>query len=161
MSFYNKKSETLYIFRHFTLLVQDFRQQKNQPIPIQHSRPSRDSQKPKTTKKFQISRVLFQKIPLLYFFLHKSWIWQTLEHNTKKFLIAIFIMLQKNAFGQKNFKFHAPGSTKSRIYAEKSAKRRFSKKAIARIEIFLLFQVSMNIPKAWNDKVEVASFFAV
>ena len=55
-----------------TLLVQDFRQQKNQPLPIQRSRPSRDSQEPKTTKKIQFSRWLFQKIPFLYFFLHKS-----------------------------------------------------------------------------------------
>ena len=113
-----------------------------------------------------------EKIPFLYFFLHKSWIWQTLGHVTKKnsychfhnapkeyfwpkkilnfmhgfklpfwqffnsresffrkspfctfscinpgfggpwdmlwifFLIGIFIMLQKNTFGQKNFKFH-------------------------------------------------------
>ena len=35
-----------------TLLVQDFRQQKNYPLLIQCSRPSRDSQEPKTTKKF-------------------------------------------------------------------------------------------------------------
>ena len=37
-----------------------------------------------------------------------------------------------------NKKKKVPGSTKSRIYAEKSTKRGFSKKAIARIEIFLL-----------------------
>ena len=63
-----------------TLLLQDFRQQKNQPFPIQCSRPSRDSQEPKTAKKFQFSRWLFQKIPFLYFSLHKSWIWRTLGH---------------------------------------------------------------------------------
>ena len=51
------------------------------------------------------------------------------------------------------------GSAKSRIYAGKSAKRGFSKKAITRIEFFLLFQVTMNLLKAWNVKLEVASFF--
>ena len=58
----------------FTLLVQNFRQQKNQPLLIQRSRPLRDSQEPKTTKKIQFSQSIFQKIPFLYFFLHKSWI---------------------------------------------------------------------------------------
>ena len=51
-----------------------------------------------------------EKIPFLYFFLHKSWIWRTLGHDTKKILIAIFIMLQKNIFGQKNFWISCTGS---------------------------------------------------
>ena len=34
-------------------------------------------------------------------------------------------------------------------------------KAIARIEIFLLVYVPMNLSKAWNTELEVASFFAV
>ena len=51
-----------------------------------------------------------EKIRFLYFFLHKSWIWQTLGHVTKKKNIAIFIMLQKNAFGQKNFWISCKGS---------------------------------------------------
>ena len=67
-------------YLYYTLLVQDFRQQKNQPLPIQPSRPSGYSQEPKTAKKIQFSRWLFQKIPFLYFFLHKSWIWWTLGH---------------------------------------------------------------------------------
>ena len=50
----------------------------------------------------------FLENPLLYFFLHKSWIWQTLGHVMNIFLIGIFIMLQKNTFAQKKFKFHAP-----------------------------------------------------
>ena len=91
-----------------TLLVQIFRWQKNQPLLIQRSRPSRDSYEPKTTKNFQFSLWLFQKIPFLYFFLHKSWIWRTLGYVMNIFFIGIFIMLQKNTFGQKNFKFHAP-----------------------------------------------------
>ena len=36
-----------------TLVVQVFRRPKNQPLLIQRSRPSRDSQEPKTRKKFQ------------------------------------------------------------------------------------------------------------
>ena len=41
------------------------------------------------------------------------------------------------------------------------ANRRFSKKALARIENFLLFYVPMNPLKAWNAKLEAASFFSV
>ena len=114
-----------------TLLVQDFRQQKNQPLPIQHSRPSRDSQEPKTTKKNQFSRWLFQKIPFLYFFLYKSWIWRTLGH-----VMNIFS------------KWHFHNASKEYFWSKK-------------IEIFQLFQVPMNLTKAWNTKLEVASFFAV
>ena len=62
---------------------------------------------------------------------------------------------------RKKYPQHAPGSAKSRIYAGKSTKRGFSKKALARIEIFLLFYVPMNHSKAWIAKLEVASFFAV
>ena len=53
-----------------------------------------------------------------------------------------------------------PGSAKSRIYAEKSTKRGFSKKALERIEIFFLFYVPMNISKAWNAKLEAGIFLA-
>ena len=56
----------------------------------------------------KISQVLFQKIPLLYFFLHKSWIWRTLGQVMNIFSYCHFIMLQKNAIGQKkNFEYHA------------------------------------------------------
>ena len=87
----------------FTLPVQVFRQQKNQLLLIQRSRPWRDSQEPKTTKKIQFSRGLFQKIPFLCFFLHKSWIWRTLGHVMNIFFLLTFsyAMFQKNTFGQK------------------------------------------------------------
>ena len=39
---------------------------------------------------------------------------------------------------KKEYSLHAPGSAKSRIYAGKSTKRGFSKKAIARIEFFFV-----------------------
>ena len=44
---------------------------------------------------------------------------------------------------------------------EKVQKGDFLKKALMRIETFLLFQVPMNPSKAWNAKLEAASFFAV
>ena len=75
---------------------------------------------------------------------------------------------------EKIFKFHArvqkchfgmieklPGSTKSRIYAVKSTKRGFSKKALTGINFFFLFYVPMNPSKAWNIKLEAASFFTL
>ena len=42
------------------------------------------------------------------------------------------------------------------IYAGKSTKREFSIKALVRIEIFVLFEVPMNLSKAWNAKLEAA-----
>ena len=51
---------------------------KNQPLLIYSSRCLRDSQKPKTKTIFQFLQWIFQKIPFLYFFLHKSLIWRTL-----------------------------------------------------------------------------------
>ena len=87
------------------------------------------------------------------------------------FLIAIFIMLLKNTFGQKKFWISCKGSkvpfwqnwkiakvallnpckkfefffsqkhsAKSRIYAEKSTKKGFSKKALVRIDFFFCFR---------------------
>ena len=51
---------------------------------------------------------------LLYFLLHKSWIWWTLVQGQGMlwifFLITIFIMLQKNAFGQRKFQISCTGS---------------------------------------------------
>ena len=44
---------------------------------------------------------------------------------------------------------------------EKVQKRRFSKKAIARIENFLLFYVPMILLEGLDTKLEAASFFAV
>ena len=46
-------------------------------------------EEPKTTKKFQFSQGLFQKIHFLYFFLHKSWIWRTLGHVMNIYLLCI------------------------------------------------------------------------
>ena len=78
-------------------------------------------------------------------------------------------MLQKNTFCQKKFQILCTGSKVpfwqfgnfSKIHAGKSTKRGFSKKAIVKIEIFLLFLVPMNLSKAWNTKLEAGSFFAV
>ena len=87
---------------------------KKKPLPIQCSWRLRDSQEPKATKNFfQFSRWLFQKIPFLYFFLHKSWIWRTMGH----------VM---NIFSYWHIQ-HGSGSAKSRIYPGKSTKRGFSK----------------------------------
>ena len=49
-------------------------------------------------------------------------------------------MLQKNTFGQKKFKFHAP----------------VQKCHFGKIE-----KLPMNLSKAWDAKLEAASFFAV
>ena len=79
-----------------------------------------------------------------------------------KIFLAKSILLKYYENGnKKKYSQHVPGSTKSRIYAGKSTKMGFSKKAIARIEFFLLFVVSMNLSKAWNSKLEAASFFVV
>ena len=47
------------------------------------------------------------------------------------------------------------------MYAVKSTKRGFSKKALTGIEIFSLFYRSMNPSKAWNTELEAASFFVI
>ena len=44
-----------------------------------------------------------EKIPFLYFFLHKSWIWQTLGHVTKKFSYPHFHKASKECFWSKKF----------------------------------------------------------
>ena len=44
------------------------------------------------------------------------------------------------------------------IYAGKSTKRGFSKKAIARIEKLFMFLVPTNLLNTWNHKLERASF---
>ena len=49
-----------------------------------------------------------EKIPFLYFFLHKSWIWQTLGHVTKKNSYRHFHNASKECFWPKKiFEFHA------------------------------------------------------
>ena len=44
-----------------------------------------------------------EKIPFLYFFLHKSWIWQTLGPVTKKNSYRHFYNASKECFWPKNF----------------------------------------------------------
>ena len=44
-----------------------------------------------------------KKIPFLYFFLHKSWIWRTLGHVTKKNSYRHFHNASKECFWPKNF----------------------------------------------------------
>ena len=44
-----------------------------------------------------------EKIPFLYFFLHKSWIWQNLGHVTKKFSYRHFHNASKECFWPKFF----------------------------------------------------------
>ena len=57
-----------------------------------------------------------------------------------KFFLAKSILLKHYENGnKKKYSQLVPGSAKSRIYAGKSTKRGFSKKGLARIEIFLLF----------------------
>ena len=70
----------------------------------------------------------------LYFYLHKSWIWQTLGH--------VMNILPN------------PG-----IMQVKVQKGDFLKKALAEIEFFFLFKVHMNPSKAWNAKLEAGIFW--
>ena len=44
-----------------------------------------------------------EKMPFLYFFLHKSWIWQTLGHVTKKISYRHFHNASKECFWPKKF----------------------------------------------------------
>ena len=64
----------------YTLLVQDFRLQKN--YHSQFSVPGlwEIHRNLKQQKKIQFAQWLLQKIPFLYFFLHRSWMWRTLGH---------------------------------------------------------------------------------
>ena len=91
-----------------TLPVQIFRWPKNQPLLIYPSRCLRDSQEPKTKMIFQFLQGIYP--PFLNFFLHKSLIWETLGQVREFSFIAIFIMLQKNGFGQKKFQISCTGS---------------------------------------------------
>ena len=45
----------------------EFQMAKNQPLQIQHSRPSMDSQEPKTTKKINSRKGFFRKSPFCTF----------------------------------------------------------------------------------------------
>ena len=71
-----------------------------------------------------------EKIPFLYFFLHKSWIWQTLGHVTKEISYRHFHNASKECFWPKHFLISCTGSKvpfwqKWKI-AGKSIKRGFS-----------------------------------
>ena len=84
-----------------TLPVQVFRMAKKYPLLIQRSRPLRDSQEPK--KKINSCESFFRKSLFCTFSRINPEFdrpWDTLQKN---FLIAIFIILQKNNFGQKKF----------------------------------------------------------
>ena len=95
-----------------TLLVQVFRRPKKGLLLIQRSRPSRESQEPKTTTttKNQFSRGLFKKIPFLYFFLHKAWIWRTLGHVMDIFSYCHFHIVSKECFWPKKIQISCMGS---------------------------------------------------
>ena len=85
-----------------TLTVQVFRQPKKYPLPIQRSRDLGDSQEPKTKqKKINFREGFFQKIPFLYFFLHKSWIWRTLGYVMNIFSYCHFHNASKEYFWSK------------------------------------------------------------
>ena len=58
-----------------------------------------------------------EKIPFLYFFLHKSWIWQTLGHVTKKISCRHFHNASKECFWPKIF-FNFMHRFKSAILAK-------------------------------------------
>ena len=73
-----------------------------------------------------------EKIHFLYFFLHKSWIWQTLGHVTKKI----------------SYRHFHNASKESRIYAGKSTKRRFSLMSNDEKKIQPIFQI-LHIKSAW------------
>ena len=77
-----------------------------------------------------------------------------------KFFLADIILLKHYENGnKKKYSQLVQGSAKSRIYAGKSTKRGFSKKVLTENKNFLLLQVRINPVKAWNTKLEAASFF--
>ena len=71
---------------------------------------ARYSQEPWLKRIFEILWVLFEKIPVFYFYRPKSWILRTLGHVRNIFLNFIFIMLQRKSFGQKKFWIPRTGS---------------------------------------------------
>ena len=101
-----------------------------------------------------------QKIPFLYFFLHKSWIWQTLGHVTKKISYRQFHNASKECFWPKNFLnfikvpfcqffiFAKMALLNTRIYAGKSTKRRFSLMSNDEKKFQPIFQI-LHIKNAW------------
>ena len=74
----------------------------------------------KQEKKIQFSRVLFLKIPFLYFFLHKSWIWRTLGHVMNIFSYWHFHNASKEYFWSKKISNFMHGF-KSAILAKKTS----------------------------------------
>ena len=61
----------------------------------------------KQEKNFNSRESFFRKSPFCTFSCINLGFGSPLDKLWKIFIIAIFIMLQKNAFGQKNFEFHA------------------------------------------------------
>ena len=79
-------------------------------------------------------------------------------HEIQVFL-AENILLKHYENGNRKFvSYHDPGSTKSKIYAGKSTKRGFSKKALTEIEKKNVLGSNESF-EAWNPKLEAASFF--
>ena len=107
---------------HFTLLVQDFRLQKN--YHSQFSVPGlwEIHRNLKQQKKIQFLLVLFQKIPFLYFFLHKSCIWWTLGHAMNIFSYCHFYDASKECFWPKKKKEKIMHGFKSAINLMKARK---------------------------------------
>ena len=62
---------------------------------------------------------------------------------------------------RKNIHNMPQGSLNPGFMQEKVQKGDFLKKPSRELNFFLLFQVPMNLSKAWNTKLEAASFFAV
>ena len=120
------------------LPVQVFRQQKTQPLLIQHSRPLRNSQEPKITKKKSILMMAFLENPLFVLFpaqildladpgaCYEYFFYWHFHNASKEYFwskkISNFMHRFKSAILEKLKKL-------KRIYAGKRSKRGFSKKA--------------------------------
>ena len=62
---------------------------------------------------------------------------------------------------RKNIHNLSKGPPNPGFMQEKVQKGDFLKKDSRELNFFFLFQVPMNLPKAWDAKLEAASFFAV
>ena len=92
-----------------------------------------------------------KKIPFLYFFLHKSWIWRTLGHVMDIFSYCHFHIASKECFWPKKFSNYIQGFKSANL-------------AIfwfTRIEKSFLFYVPMNHLNFWKGKLEAPTFFAI
>ena len=92
----------IHIPYYVTLAAQVFRWQKKYPLLILRSRPSRDSQEPKTKKKINSDEGFLRKSPFCTFSCINPGFGGPWDMFWIFFLIDIFILLQKNTFGQKS-----------------------------------------------------------